>query len=147
VCLPAVGQGALGIECREDDTRVRELLAPLNDPVTATCVAAERGVLAAVEGDCKTPLGAFAERRAGEGEEAPAEQEEGAPTRAPETLRSAGAGPLLRLRAFVARPDGSGYRAAAWTGPWPASEADAYMRGLSLGRELGTAAGSGGYDA
>src|SRR5262249_4953059 len=45
VSLPAIGQGALGIELRADDASTRTILAPLHDEVTATCVAAERGVM------------------------------------------------------------------------------------------------------
>ncbi len=108
VSLPAVGQGALGIECRAADPAVRALLARLNDRDSATCVAAERGVLRALEGDCKTPLGAYAER----------------------------AGATLRLRAFVADPDGSARRTAERAVPWPAAEADAYDVGLGLGGAL-----------
>jgi hydroxymethylbilane synthase len=62
VSLPAVGQGALGIESRDDDLETRERLAALTDPTTSRCVHAERGVLIALGADCKTPLGAYAER-------------------------------------------------------------------------------------
>jgi hydroxymethylbilane synthase len=103
--LPAVGQGALGVECRADDAETRALLARAHDAETAICVAAERGVLVAVGGDCKTPLGAHADR----------------------------AGQNLRLRAFVARPDGSDLRRAACEEPWPHSEEGA----AELGRRLG----------
>lgn len=57
---PAPGQGALGIECREDDIATREILGRLNDPRTHACVTAERAVLEAVGGGCSVPLGAFA---------------------------------------------------------------------------------------
>jgi hydroxymethylbilane synthase len=59
--LPAAGQGAIGIECRTDDKRVRALIAPLNDAATATCVTAERAMLAALGGSCRTPVAALAE--------------------------------------------------------------------------------------
>jgi hydroxymethylbilane synthase len=108
VSLPAVGQGALGIECRADDAETRGVLARMNDPETATCVAAERGVLVALGGDCKTPMAAHAARL----------------------------GQSLRLRAFVARPDGSNRRAGERVVPWPADEASARELGLALGREL-----------
>ena len=62
-CLPAAGQGALGIECLEGNERVIQLLAPLADPATATCVTAERGVSAALGADCSLPLAAYAELR------------------------------------------------------------------------------------
>ena len=57
--LPAVGQGALGIECRVSDTKTRALLAPLNDPPTRRAVTAERVALAELEGGCMIPLGAW----------------------------------------------------------------------------------------
>ncbi len=66
VMLPAVAQGAIGIEAREDDARTRDLLAPLNDEETAVRVAAERGFLIRLEGSCRTPLAAHAVLRDGE---------------------------------------------------------------------------------
>jgi hydroxymethylbilane synthase len=106
--LPAVGQGALGIECRADDSSTRAVLASLHDPETATCVAAERGVLVALGGDCRTPLAAFAERVAD----------------------------AMRVRAFIAEADGRAPRRAERTVPWPSTEVDAQELGLELGREL-----------
>jgi len=58
--LPAVAQGALGIECREGDAAVEGLLAPIHDPATGIAVAAERALLAALEGSCRTPIAALA---------------------------------------------------------------------------------------
>jgi hydroxymethylbilane synthase len=58
--LPAVGQGALAIECRAGDEALRQRLAPLNDPATAACVAAERAMLAALDGSCRTPIAGLA---------------------------------------------------------------------------------------
>ncbi|NIP13415.1 MAG: hydroxymethylbilane synthase [Pseudomonadales bacterium] len=66
VCLPAAGQGALGIECRAGDDRVLSLLEPLEDAEVAACVAAERTVSAVLRADCTAPLAAHA-RPAGEG--------------------------------------------------------------------------------
>ncbi len=109
VSLPAVGQGALGIESRDDDDATKARLRALHDPVTAMCVAAERGVMIALEGDCKTPLGAHAVRT------------------------DAG---RLWLRAFVASPDGSGYRDGEIASDWPASEDDATALGRALGERL-----------
>jgi len=57
--LPAVGQGALGIECRSDDLATLALLAPLNDPETRRAVLAERRTLAELEGGCMIPLAAW----------------------------------------------------------------------------------------
>jgi hydroxymethylbilane synthase len=106
--LPAPGQGALAVECREADAEVRAVVAVLHDPAAALCVAAERGVLFALGGDCKTPLGAHAEMR----------------------------DDSLRLRAFVAHPDGTGYRSGERSAARPATEAEARALGLELGRSL-----------
>jgi len=59
--LPAIGQGALGIECRLHDTAVREAVSFLNDPVTAYCVRAERAFLKRCEGGCQVPIAAHGE--------------------------------------------------------------------------------------
>ncbi len=77
--LPAVGQGALGIECRADRADVIAALQPLHHPETAACVLAERAMSRALAGSCQVPLGGFAEVR----------------------------GDRLRMRGFVATPDGS----------------------------------------
>jgi hydroxymethylbilane synthase len=58
--LPAVAQGAIGIETRAGDERVRRWLAPLDDAATAARVTAERALLAALDGSCKTPIAALA---------------------------------------------------------------------------------------
>jgi len=108
VSLPAIGQGALGIEAREGDLETRRLLAALDDPETARRVAAERGVLQALGGDCKTPIAAHAERE----------------------------GESMRLRAFVADMDGSRVRRGERLAPWPPRDEDAGALGRSLGREL-----------
>jgi len=63
--LPAVGQGALAIEARSDDDALRELLAPLHDATSAACVAAERAMLAALDGSCRTPIAGLAEAQGG----------------------------------------------------------------------------------
>ncbi|MBV6448181.1 MAG: Porphobilinogen deaminase [Nitrosomonas sp.] len=77
--LPAVGQGALGIECRADRTDLVELMQPLHHPETAYCVEAERAMSRVLGGSCQVPLGAFGEIIDGS----------------------------LQLRGFVAQPDGS----------------------------------------
>jgi hydroxymethylbilane synthase len=61
VMLPAVGQGALAIECRAEDDRLWRLLEPLHDPGSAACVKAERAMLAALDGSCRTPIAGLAE--------------------------------------------------------------------------------------
>jgi hydroxymethylbilane synthase len=108
VSLPAVGQGALGVECRADDERVRGLLALLHDDETAMCVSAERGVLVALGGDCKSPMAAHGER----------------------------VGELLRLRAFLANPDGSGFRMGERIAPWPRTALQAEDLGAKLAESL-----------
>ncbi len=59
--LPAVGQGAIGIEARENDARTRELLARIDHADTSTALACERAFLAELDGSCKTPIGGHAE--------------------------------------------------------------------------------------
>lgn len=108
VCLPAVGQGALAIEQRADDEWLRALLVPLEHADTAIAVAAERGVMASVEGDCKTPVAAFAERASGE----------------------------LHLRGMLADPDGSNLRRAEVRAPWPSDARAASALGRALGERL-----------
>jgi hydroxymethylbilane synthase len=81
--LPAPGQGALAVECREDRADVRAAVAALDDEDTRVCVTAERALLAALEAGCTAPVGALAEVVEGED------------------------GPELWLRAFVGAPDGS----------------------------------------
>lgn len=77
--LPAVGQGALGIECRADRADVIAALQPLHHAETAACVLAERAMSRRLAGSCQVPLGGFAEA-----------QTDG----------------TLRMRGFVATPDG-----------------------------------------
>jgi len=60
VCLPAVGQGALGLECRLGDQELQALLAPLNDDATALRVEAERAMNRRLEGGCQVPIAGFA---------------------------------------------------------------------------------------
>ena len=79
LCLPAPGQGALALQCREGDAATRQALRVLDDPEARTCVVAERAALATVGGGCSVPLGALARLD----------------------------GPSLVLRALVAAPDGS----------------------------------------
>ena len=66
VCMPAVGQGAIAVECRLKDTEAGDLLAPLDDAETRTAIIAERALLAALEGGCQVPLGAWARIERGE---------------------------------------------------------------------------------
>lgn len=77
--LPANGQGAVGIECRTDDERVKALLAPLEHTETRHRVIAERAMNTRLEGGCQVPIGAYAEIE----------------------------GDTLTLRGLVGNPDGS----------------------------------------
>ena len=86
--LPAVGQGALGIECRADRSDVIAMLQPLHHSDTAACVLAERAMSRALNGSCQVPLGGFAEVQDGQ----------------------------LRMRGFVANPDGQRMMRAESTG-------------------------------
>lgn len=88
--LPAAAQGAIGIEIRAGDTRVHDVLEPLHHAATGIAVAAERGVLEALDGSCRTPIAALA------------------------TGRTFG---RLRLDALIARPDGSRILRTAREGP------------------------------
>ncbi len=79
VCLPAIGQGAIGIECRSDDARINELIAVLDDGPTHVCVSAERAFNERLEGGCQVPIAGHA------------------------VLTGGG----IRLEGLVGRPDGS----------------------------------------
>jgi hydroxymethylbilane synthase len=64
--LPAPAQGAVGIECRTGDDAARDLLAAIDDADTACCVGHERGLLAALDADCHSPVAALATVDGGE---------------------------------------------------------------------------------
>jgi hydroxymethylbilane synthase len=66
VCMPAVGQGALGVQARLKDNEIADALAPLDDFETRQSIVAERSLLAALEGGCQVPLGAWARFERGE---------------------------------------------------------------------------------
>src|SRR5258708_2146656 len=87
--LPAVAQGAIGIESRDDDARIRRYLDAIDHRPTAACVTAERALMAALEGSCRTPMAAPAELGPGAGiaPRAPIIRPDGA-----ERLRAAGPG-------------------------------------------------------
>ena len=65
ICLPAVGQGIVGIECRSDDEQTKALLAPLHSIESEIALAAERGLNAALEGGCQVPVGGYAQIQSG----------------------------------------------------------------------------------
>jgi hydroxymethylbilane synthase len=59
--LPAVGQGIVGIECRDNDQRTLDLVRALNDDAAQICIAAERAFAQRLEGSCQSPIAGFAE--------------------------------------------------------------------------------------
>jgi hydroxymethylbilane synthase len=66
VCMPAVGQGAIAVQCRLKDTEAGEILAPLDDAESRMAIIAERALLGALHGGCQVPLGAWARIERGE---------------------------------------------------------------------------------
>jgi hydroxymethylbilane synthase len=112
--LPAVGQGAIGVECRGTDQAARALLAAIDHAETSVCVRAERALLAALDGSCHTPIAGLAEISQG----------------------------TLRLRALVARPDGSLCLTTERRGERASGEA----LGRDAGEELRGRAGPGFFD-
>ncbi|MEM9691121.1 MAG: hydroxymethylbilane synthase, partial [Myxococcota bacterium] len=107
VMLPAVGQGALGIESRAHDDAVREVLRRTDHTDTRIRVTAERAFMEAVEGNCRLPVAAYAERRT-DGQ--------------------------LWLRAMLADGDGEAARFGERVSTW--SLDDATRAGRDLGAEL-----------
>lgn len=95
VSLPAVGQGAVGIECREGDERIHRLLACLNDEATSIRVRAERAMNNRLEGGCQVPIGGY----------------------------SVLEGDQIWMRALVGRPDGSEMIRGEIRGPQAEAEA------------------------
>jgi hydroxymethylbilane synthase len=102
--LPAVAQGAVGIETRADDEVLHELLARVSHGPTFRCVVAERAFLAALEGSCRTPIAALAELDGGR----------------------------VRFAGLVARPDGTGLRRIAREGDEAGAEAIGAAAGAEM---------------
>jgi hydroxymethylbilane synthase len=109
--LPAVAQGAIGIEIRERDPRIAALVSPINHVPTTIAVTAERACLAVLDGSCRTPIAAHAEIF----------------------------GTTLRLRGFVALPDGTESHRAEDTGN--ATLGGAAALGRAVGERLKALAG------
>ena len=107
-CLPAVGQGTLAIQLRRGDHELLSILQTMQDTETALITDAERGVMTAVEGDCKTPVAAFARRD----------------------------GSDMILSAMLANPDGSQLRQKTVRVAFPEDRQEAERLGLQLGHEL-----------
>ncbi|MGZ8190422.1 MAG: hydroxymethylbilane synthase [Methylococcaceae bacterium] len=66
ISLPAIGQGAIGIECRINDTEINQLLSTLHDEDTGVCVTAERAMNARLNGGCQVPIAGFAQLKDGQ---------------------------------------------------------------------------------
>ena len=86
--VSAVGQGAIGVECRENDADIKNILSALNDSATELCVSLERHFLKKAEGSCQTPIGAFCQSK----------------------------GKLYTMHCFLAKSDGSEYREEIFEG-------------------------------
>jgi len=95
VSLPAIGQGAIGIECRTDDVEINEILSVLHDSETGLCVTAERAMNARLNGGCQVPIGGFAQLQDGQ----------------------------IFMRGLVGNPDGSVLYRAERTGSFDEAEA------------------------
>lgn len=98
ICLPAVGQGALAIECRESDSFMLEVLSHIRHEATALAVAAERSFLHRLNGGCQVPIGAFARV---------------------EDTGDGGSRPRITLAGMVGFPDGSELLRGVRTGDEP----------------------------
>jgi hydroxymethylbilane synthase len=109
VSLPAIGQGALGIETRAGDERAISALAAMHDPETAIAVAAERAFMAGVGGNCRMPVAAYARRSASGG---------------------------MRIDALLADADGTKLRRTGRDVGWPSSEEEAITVGRGIAGEL-----------
>jgi len=107
--LPAVGQGAIGIEARADDARTRETLARINHADTFSALACERAFLAVLDGSCKTPIAGHA------------------------TI----AGDALQFRGLIARPDGAAAHDISGTGHVKDAAAIGADAGRALKRTAG----------
>jgi hydroxymethylbilane synthase len=107
--LPAVGQGAVCIECRADDARTRAWLAAIDHKPTAVCVAAEHAMLAVLDGSCRTPIAGHAVL----------------------------SGDSLRLRGLIVKPDGSELLATERQGTAADAQAMGRDAGLELKRRGG----------
>ncbi|MEK6203713.1 MULTISPECIES: hydroxymethylbilane synthase [unclassified Psychrobacter] len=127
-CLPAVGQGALAIECREDDANVLALLAPLNDDKARIRLIAERALNRHLEGGCQVPIAAYAVLHADNAKEITTDYD------------NDDSGHNLWLRGRVGQADGSELLKAekriALTGTQAEKEAQANQLGIDVAKML-----------
>jgi len=112
--LPAAAQGAVGVELRADDAALRDRLAAIDHAETALCIGVERALLAALDGTCRTPIGALATRDAPSG--------------------------TVSLRGLVATPDGTRLERMSQRAPAADAEAMATELGLALKSAIGPGA-------
>ena len=110
-CLPAIGQGAIGIECRYEDSAIEALLAPLHHIPTARCITAERAFSRRLNGGCQAPIAGIAE------------------------YRNTSTEPSVQFRGLVADPSGARMVAGATTGPAAQTE-QAQALGEQLAEQL-----------
>lgn len=115
-CLPAAGQGALGIECLSDNIEIAALIAPLNDQKTKLCVQAERAMCRRLGGGCKVPIAAYAQIQN--------------PSSSQDLIT--GSKPQLDLQGLVANADGSVILRAQLTGV----PEDAEIIGTAVAKDL-----------
>jgi hydroxymethylbilane synthase len=108
--LPAVGQGAICIECRADDAQTRGWLAAIDHGPTATCVKAEHAMLSVLDGSCRTPIAGHAVLTDG----------------------------VIHLRGLIAKPDGSQLIATERRGGFADAEALGRDAGQELLRRGGS---------
>jgi len=131
--LPAVGQGALGIETRSDDRETSNLVAGLDDAETRACVTAERSLMRELEGGCQVPLGALARFLGGQSfssdiNSLPRERASAPEASEPDRVRSA----EILIEAAVFSPDGKDFVRRELRG----SSDDAAALGKRLGQIL-----------
>lgn len=102
--LPAIAQGAIGIECREHDADIRALIAKIGHNATEITVNCERSFLRALDGSCRTPIAGYATLDKGQ----------------------------VKLRGLIAKPDGTKHHAIEYTGSAAASEEMGFRAGKEL---------------
>jgi hydroxymethylbilane synthase len=101
--LPAPGQGALALQCRAEDDLTKKILASANDPITQTCVDAERQIVLALRGDCHSPIAAHATLN---GDQFDLRTVVGTRGGSPPTISARLSGPLAQLRSIIATVQG-----------------------------------------
>ena len=93
--LPAAGQGALLLQCRKDDAQMRAMAGKMDHPATHTCVEAERALVLALNGDCQSPIAAYA---TWSGDQVTLRGALGRPDGEPPVKRGSVAGPVSPLK-------------------------------------------------